>query len=166
MVKAVYGPLIALAIVCGVQLSCGSANCQDPKNAQSATCVIESAVVDCTGVSSLASAVTVVEPIVEQLLLSVVQLDGSIAWALIEPQLVVLALQYGTCVIAEIWNFYIHGTLPGSGAGSGSGSAVPPAPTALFAKVKIPPADFAAEFNRIRAKVAPGHSFKTSGSTL
>ena len=170
--------LVATVVAIGIlQLSCGgSTNCQDPKNAQSATCVIEGAVVDCTGVSSLASAVAVVQPIVDQLLVSAVQLDGTIAWAGIEGQIVALALQYGTCVIAEIWGYYINGgPLPGSGNGSGSGSAVgsgsgsatpPPPPTGLLAKVKIKPADFTAEFNRIRAQIAPGRTFKTRGGTL
>jgi hypothetical protein len=159
MIKAVYG----LLIVAVMQWSCGaSTNCKDPINAQSAACVVEGAVVDCTGVSSLASAVTAVEPTVEKLLLSAVQIDGSIAWASIESQIVGLALQYGTCVIAEIWNYYIHGTpIPGTGSGSGSGSVAP-----LLAKVKIVPADFTAEFERLRAKIAPGRTFKTSKGVL
>jgi hypothetical protein len=173
MVKVTLVVAVAIGIL---QLSCGSAaNCQDPKNAQSAACVIEGAVVDCTGVSSLASAVAVVQPIVDKLLVSAVQLDGTIAWAGIEGQIISLALQYGTCVIAEIWNFYINGgPLPGSGSGSGSGSAVgsgsgsatPPPPTGLLAKAKVSSADFTAEFNRIRAQTAPGRSFKTRGGTL
>jgi len=151
-------------VVVTISTSCGSStNCQDPKSAQSTQCVVEGAVVDCTGVASLTSAVTIVEPIVEQLILSAVQPDGSILWASIESQVVALALQYGGCVIAEIWDYYIHGT-PIPGIGSGSGAATP---ASFLARVKIVPADFTAEFNRIRVKIAPGRSFKTTlGTTL
>ena len=136
--------LIVLLIV---QLSCTSttAICQDPKSAQ---CIVEGAVVDCTGVSSLPSAVAVVGPIVEKLIVSATQPDGSINWTAIEPQLVDLALQYGTCTVAEVWNSY--GSKP---AGSER-------------VAHALPAGFAAEFDRIRAKVAPGRKFKTSGTTL
>src|ERR1700674_4444827 len=83
------------------QPSCGTAaNCQDPKNAQSAACVVKGAIVDCTGVSSLPSAVAVVTPIIERLIVSATQSDGSIQWSSIEQQIIDLALQYGTGVIA------------------------------------------------------------------
>jgi len=167
----VTGALLVLATTLGI--SCSGTACQDPKNAQSAQCVIEGAVVDCTGVSSLTTAVTVVEPIVEQLILSAVQADGTVGWALIEPQIVALALQYGGCVIAEIWDYYVHGTpIPGigSGGGSGSGSASGSAaaiPAPFLARVKISPSEFSAEFERLRARIAPGQKFKLlSGTTL
>ena len=145
---------IAIVVTLGiVQTSCG-ANCQDPKNAQSAACVVEGAAVDCTGVASLASTVAVVRPIVEKLIASATQPDGTIKWSSIEQQIVDLALQYGTCVIAEIWNAYTSGTALGSGS------------AATLARTRISPADFAAEFDRIRARVAPGRTFRTSGAPL
>ena len=153
----VHMKLIALLVLLA-QLSCTSttATCQDPKNASSVECVVVGAVVDCTGVSSLASAVAVVGPIVDNLLSAAIQADGTIAWAGIEPQLVTLGLQYGMCVIAEIWNNYVNG-VPPRGIGSGS---------ALVAHARIVPTDLAAEFDRIRAKVAPGRKFKTARGTL
>jgi hypothetical protein len=148
----------AVVLLLGIGLtSCGGVDCKDPKSAQSAQCVIEGAVVDCTGVSSLSSTIAVVQPLVEGLLASALQPDGSIAWSSIESQLVDLALQYGTCVLAEIWNSYMHGTLPG-GSAAGSGSKL--------ARAHLVPDDFAREFDRIRARVAPGRKFKTSGATL
>jgi len=147
--SAITALVVALCIT---QPSCGAANCQDPKNAQSTACVVEGAVVDCTGVTSLASTVAVVEPIVGKLITSATQPDGTIAWPSIEQQVIDLALQYGTCVIAEIWNDL---TAP-KGAGSGS---------SMLARTRLP-ADFTAEFDRIRARVAPGRKFKTSRATL
>lgn len=165
---------VALLVVVGglLELSCGGADCQNPQNAQSVQCVVENAVIDCTGVSSLSTAVAVVEPIVQNLITSAIQADGSVAWASIETQLVALGFKYGGCVLAEIWDYYIHGILPGSGSGSGSGSGVGSgsgtlAPKNFLARVKISPLEFTAEFGRLRARFAPGQSFKTTfGTTL
>jgi len=55
-------------------------------------------------------------------------------------------------VIAEIWNNYMSGSSAGSGL--------------MLAKVARPAAELAAEFDRIRARVAPGRQFKTSHGTL
>ena len=143
--------VVAIIAMIGVaQMSCNT-NCQDPKNASSVACVIEGAVVDCTGVSSLSSSIAVVQPIVDQLIASAIQADGSIVWAPIEGQIVDLGLQYGTCVIAEIWNNYVNGVPPGSAAGT---------------RARLSTADLVAEFERIRAKVAPGRKFKIAGGGL
>jgi len=129
--------------------SCG-ADCKDPKNANSAQCIVEGAVVDCTGVSSLPSAVAVVEPIIVQLITSARQPDGSINWVAIEQQIVDLALKYGTCVVAQVWND-LMGKINPSIAGSGA------------ADLKLSPADLKTEFDRIRARVAPGRTFAIPG---
>lgn len=149
------------------QLSCGS-NCSDPQNAMSAQCVIDGAVVDCTGVSSISSAVSIVQPILDGLLASALQPDGTISWALIGAQIVTLGFQYGMCVISEIWNAYMNGVAPGSGNGSAGSAATPSiAKPSFLARVKLTPADFAAEFDQIRSQVAPGRKFKVrSGATL
>ena len=151
------------------QPSCGTAaNCQDPKNAQSAACVVKGAIVDCTGVSSLPSAVAVVTPIIERLIVSATQSDGSIQWSSIEQQIIDLALQYGTCVIAEIWN----GLMNHGGGGSGSGSAIASgsgsgaSAGSALARPRPSSADLAKEFDRIRARVSPGRQFKISGGKL
>lgn len=145
--------LVLAVAVAVIASSCsGGINCRDPQNAQSAKCVVEGALVDCTGISSLPTAIAVAEPVVEKLFQSAKQADGSIAFSSIESQLVALALQYGPCVIAEIWNHYTGGAPAGSGM---------TARTAVANK-----ADFAAEFDRIRTRVAPGYKFKTSGGTL
>lgn len=165
--KFISRAAIFLLISVGItSLSCGS-NCKDPQNAMNAQCVVDGAVVDCTGVSSIATAIPVVQPILDGLLASALQPDGTIAWALIVPQLVTLAFQYGMCVVAEIWNAYVNGIAPG--AGSGSGSAIEPniVRPSFLARVKISPATFAAAFDQIRAQVAPGRKFKVrSGATL
>lgn len=144
--------LIAAAVVALLSSCGGATNCQDPKNAQSAVCVVEGVLVDCTGISSLSTAVVVAEPIVDKLLTSAKQADGSFNFAPIESQLVDLALQYGPCVLAEIWTRYMSGTPAGSGM----------ATRAVVANK----ADFAAAFDRIRARVAPGRKFKTAGGTI
>jgi hypothetical protein len=160
----------AVAALAVVPASCtGGLNCKDPKNAQNIGCAIDNAVVDCTGVTSLPSAVTVVTPIVEKLIASALQADGTIKWSAIEPQLIDLALQYGMCVIAEVWNQLMNGggggsgsgsgSSGGSGSGSGSGSA-------MVARGALPAASLAEEFNRLRARVAPGRQFKTSKGAL
>jgi uncharacterized membrane protein YgcG len=153
-----------------VPVSCGSStNCQDPKNAGNIGCVIEGAIVDCTGVSSLPSAIAVVTPIVEKLVVSALQPDGSIKWAAIESQLVDIALQYGMCVLAEVWNHLMSGGGGGSGGGPGSGagsagSAGSAGPR--VARKALPAASLAAEFDRLRGRVAPKRQFKTSKGTL
>jgi len=161
--------LVAVAAVVGIsQVSCGSSlNCSDPKNAQSFACVVEGSVVDCTGVSSLPSAVSVVTPIVQKLIASAQQPDGSINWPSIESQVVDLALQYGMCVVAEVWNQLMNG----GGGGSGSGSAPAPAPalaggSGAAPSPKLSPTDLSKEFDRIRSRVSPGRQFKISGGTL
>lgn len=157
--------LVMLVVMLGItQLSCNT-NCQDPKNASSVGCVIENAVVDCTGVSSLATGVAVVQPIVDQLIASVTLADGTIVWATIEQQIVDLGLKYGTCVIAAVWNNYVNGIPP---AVAGSGSAVPAiaAGSGVLAKTRFSAADLSAEFERIRAKVAPGRKFKIGAAIL
>lgn len=147
--------LVTVVAVLALPMSCGgSLNCQDPKNAQSATCVVEGAIVDCTGISSLSTAVVVAEPVVDKLLGSAKQADGSFNFAPIESSLVDLALQYGPCVVAEIWTRYMNGVPAGSGK------------TTTARTVVANKADFAAEFDRIRARVAPGRKFKTSGGTI
>ena len=161
--------VLFLMLTVGIpSLSCGS-NCKDPQNAMSAQCVVEGAVVDCTGVSSISSAVSIVQPILDGLLASALQPDGTISWVLIGPQIITLAFQYGMCVISEIWNAYMNGVAPGSGSGSaGSGSAGSGAEPSIvrpsfLARVKLTPADFAAEFDQIRSQVAPGRKFKVRG---
>jgi hypothetical protein len=135
--------LLSVSGLCALS-SCGAAaSCQDPKNASSAECAIVDAAVDCTGVSSLPTAVATVEPIVVKLLASAKQADGSINWAGIEGQLVDIALQYGPCVLANVWT-----NLMGSGAHA-----------VEVAGAKLAPDDLKKEFDRIRARVAPGRTF-------
>jgi hypothetical protein len=148
LLVAVVGVLAVAPMSCG-----GALNCQDPKNTGSVACVVGGAVVDCTGVSSLPSAVVTVTPIVEKLVAAAHQPDGTYKWsASIEQQLVDLALQYGMCVISEVWNQL---TSPSPAAGSGSVLVARAAPSAALTE----------EFDRLRARVAPGRQFKTSRGT-
>lgn len=143
--------LFAIGAAGATQISCGGAlNCQDPQNAQSTSCRVVGDIIDCTGVSSVATGVEVVEPIVAKLIASAKQPDGSIKWSLIEPQLVDLALQYGTCVIAEIFEGHKQGS----------------AASATLARSADSRDDYAQEFDRIRAQVAPGRKVKMAGALL
>lgn len=169
--RVARGPIatiVALAIVAIATIaspSCGpGVDCRDPNNAQNAKCIVQGALVDCTGVSSLSSAIAVVEPIIQNLIASALQPNGTINWPAIEQQIVDLALQYGMCVVAEVWNKYMHG---GSGSGSAVGSGTGSGSNLGQPRLAQPsPADFTREFDRIRARVAPGRAFKTSGGQL
>lgn len=150
---------LTISFISITPLACsgGAAQC----NPVTVGCVIAGSLVDCTGVTSLDTAVPVVEPIVANLIDGARNADGSINWPSIESKLESLAWQYGMCVIAEIWNDLVNGG-GGSGSGSRSGSAV-------TAKLKTPldTGDAKKEFDRIRAHVAPGYAFKLkSGGTL
>ncbi len=154
---AAIASLLVVLVALGTLPSCNT-NCQDPKNASSAQCIVSGAVVDCTGVSSLPSAVTVVKPIITKLIASAQQPDGSINWSSIEQQIVDLALQYGACVVAEVWSDLMgSGTLVAVGS-AGSGSAAAGSAAALPS-----PDDLKKEFDRIRARVAPGRTFAVGG---
>ncbi len=166
-----------LAVVTLGNSGCKSAQtCSDPKNASSAQCTIVNAIVDCTGIKSLDSVVAEATPKVLGLLAIARNADGSINWPAIESQLLQLAWQYGMCVIAQIWDTYFgqppsagSGVPPDAGvvivdAGVGSGSSTPTTPNARPRLAD--PAAAHAEFNRIRARVAPGTGFKTKGGTL
>jgi hypothetical protein len=162
--------LIIIAIF-ALSVSCSGVDCKDPKNASSATCVVENIVVDCTGVSSLPAAVAVVEPIVVNLVETARQADGSINWPAIEPQLVQIALQYGMCVVSEIWQHIINLTPTPTSIDAGvtptppSDGGVPQSPPTRF-KRSIDPISARAAFERIRAKVAPHATFATTGGKL
>ncbi len=124
-------------------------DCQNPQNTKSTKCLVSGAVVDCTGVSSLQTAVTVVEPIIVKLITSPgVQLpDGSINWSSIEQQVVDLVLQYGACVVAEVWNDLM---------GNGTHALAITSAQSSSSDLK---SDLKKEFERIRARVAPGRTF-------
>lgn len=135
--------LLSVSGLCALSSCGGGGNCQDPKNAGSTACVVEGALVDCTGVSTLPAAVAAAEPVVVKLIASAKQSDGSINWGGIEQQLVDVALQYGPCVLAEVWSDLM---------GNGTRTAVAGAP-------HIAPDELKTEFDRIRARVAPGRTF-------
>jgi hypothetical protein len=124
-------------------------DCQNPQNTMSAKCIVSGSVVDCTGVSSLQTAVTVVEPIVVKLITSpsAQQPDGSINWPAIEQQIVNLALQYGACVVAEVWND-LMGNSPQALAVTGP---------------RLSSNDLKKAFENIRARIAPGRTFIVGG---
>lgn len=118
-------------------------NCQDPKNAGSVKCTTVNAVVDCTGISSLSSAVTELGPVFAGIIQSATS-SGGINWGTITGQLEGLASAWGMCIFAQIWSDYF-------GAGA--------KPAELTSDIK-------AHFDEIRAKVAPGTAFKVKGGVL
>ena len=145
--RATIAMLMGLTTL-GALSSCDP-NCQDPKNANSATCKVIDTAVNCTGVSSLPTAVAVVEPIIQKLLATAArQPDGSINWPSIEQQLINIAIQYGMCVVAEVWSDLMGGV-------------------AVLAGARLAPDDLKQEFDRIRARVSPGRTITvTSGKQL
>lgn len=162
-----FVPFTLAALMVTIALSPLACHPSKPCTPTDVGCIIEGALADCTGVTSVESGVTVAEPIVVGLINSATAADGSISWAGIEGQLISIALQYGPCVLAEIWDGLFGAG--GSGSGSGSGSSVPGKPALARAQLKanLNTASAKAEFDRIRAKVAPGYSFKLrSGGTL
>jgi hypothetical protein len=165
---ALLGALVSVALT---PLACKtSTSCSDPKNAASAQCNVLNALVDCTGVKTLDATIAEVAPAVISLIGTARNADGSINWPSIEPTLIQLAWKYGMCVIAEIWNDYFGPTSVPIDAGvvadAGSaatpvdaGSAVP-VPVPAIKKLRVDMQAAQAEFERIRARVAPGTHFK------
>lgn len=147
------GMLFLLSVIAAVALllvGCG-VDCKDPKNASDLKCKIDNALVDCTGVSSLTSAVEVVTPLVENIVKSATNPDGSINWSSVEQQGLQLSWQYGICVVAQVW-----GNLFGGKAES----------SVATMKLKLHPQrseEAKASFDRIRQKVAPGYTIKLQG---
>jgi hypothetical protein len=149
----------AMIFVSLAPLACSgtSTQCKDPA---SPDCTVLSALVDCTGVKSLDTAVAEATPLVLGLVSSARASDGSINWSSIESRLVQLAWQYGMCVIAEIWNMYFSSVPPPPVDAGIDGSA------ATQLKLSTDPVAAKAAFERIRNRVAPHTSFKTKGGTL
>lgn len=173
--SSITGPLfgfIAVSLFCiglvAIPSSCGSTNCQDPKNAGSATCNVIGAVVECTGVQSLPSLYEVVKAAFEQILETpgVLNPDGSINLSAAVPALEKLGLQYGMCIIAQVIGDYINPPSAGSGssAPAGSGSATPV--NAHLAHAKLSPDDAKKLFGAVRAKISPKTGYTVKGGNL
>ncbi len=149
------GMLVVMGVIAVIALLLGGCgiDCKDPKNASDLKCKVDNALVDCTGVTSLASAVDVVTPLVENIVKNATNADGSINWTSVEQQVLQLAWQYGICVVAQVWNNLFGG----------------PASTNVALKAGAHPghwADAKASFDRIRQKVAPGYAVKLQGGSL
>lgn len=145
--------MLALTALAGLALllsSCGT-DCKDPKNAGNLQCVVKNAVVDCTGVDSLSSAIAVITPIIENGVKVATNPDGSINWTSVENLGLQLAWKYGLCAVAQVWNNLFGG----------------PASTNTGMKLvagRWPQAK--ASFDRIRQQVAPGYTVKLTGGAL
>lgn len=161
-----------MAMLAGVALMLSSgckAHCSDPKNAGSTECKVINGIVDCTGVSSLSTAVDELGPIAAGVLSAATGPTGAISWSAAEPQLLQLAWKYGTCALAQVWDD-LTGQSPNSGQGSASavvttaGSNAPTSKMGVRYGGKVLPkfdaAQMNTEFESIRAKVAPGQSFR------
>ncbi len=154
--------LIGLVVVLLTLLPIACSSTSKCKTSTSPGCNVVNALVDCTGVKTLDAAVAEATPQVISIVDSARSSDGSINWSGIEDKLVQLAWKYGMCVVAEIWNDYF-GTVPPAppgDAGVGSGAV------ATKLKLTTDPTAARAAFDQIRAKVAPGHSFKVKGGVL
>lgn len=144
-VLALYLGIVVLsgAIAISCHADC-TANPNDP------SCVAGSVVEQCTA-SSVEAAVTKYGPQVEQLIANTPRLpDGSVDWSKIELQIEQDVASAGMCAIAQIFSKYIFHTGPATVAGT-------PPPSSSDAK---------GEFDRLRAKFAPGKSFKTSNGVI
>lgn len=135
----------ALLIVLLTIPSCGT-NCKDPANAHSAECNVENALIECTGISSIPSAVTALAPQFASMVDGAKQADGSIDWASVAAQSEKLGVEWGMCTLAQVWDDYF-------------GSS---------GRTKLTPKDAKARetFDKVRGKIAPHYSFKTKGGVL
>lgn len=136
-------------IVSAAALSCSGVDCKDPKNAGSAGCVIEKAVVDCTG-GDVTAAVAKYGPVVTDIVKSAPRkTDGSIDWGSIASKIEQAAKDYGVCVVASVFSHYVLGKVT---AEQGSGA--------------INKDDAKAGFDQLRNQLWPGKTFKTPDGTL
>lgn len=152
-----YILVIGLAIM--YAFACGGVDCKDPKNASSAACVTQTAVVECAG-GDLTGAIAQYTPAVETIVSHGLNPDGSINYSAIETDLITAVAKYGWCVVSNVFDHYIHPAVPPAGSGSGSAmlaKAGPPAPTPAAAKDA---------FERLRAKVSPTLKFHTPSGNL
>jgi hypothetical protein len=162
-IAASFGPLVLIVCfflgIIALPFACKpGVNCADPANAASASCAAQVAV-DCAG-GDVQGAIAKYGPLVEQLIMTARNPDGSINWAAIETQLTIAALQYGACTLAGEFDNLING-VSGAGSGTGSGSA------AKTSTPSVASSGAKDAFDRVRAKAFPGKTFKlASGRTL
>lgn len=154
MKRSVVSPAVLVIALLFASVSC-KANCKDPKNAGNAACIIQGAIVDCTGVSNLQTGVDIVTPIFQSLIDNATDSSGHIVWSSITSQALQLAWKYGICVVAQVWNGFFPPT-----------TRVGAVPTKFRLKATITPAARAEamhQFDVIRQQVAPGHQIKLLG---
>jgi hypothetical protein len=132
-------------------IACSGVDCKDPKNGSSASCVVETTLLECAG-NDVAGAIVQYSPAVEDIVKKGQNPDGSINYQAIEGDLITAIAKYGWCVVSSVFEHYMN---PGA-AGSGTKLAGP-VPT---------PAAATDTFNRLRAKVAPSLKIHTTHSTI
>lgn len=161
---------VAVVLCAALALPSCNVNCQDPQNASSTKCTVIGATVDCTGVSSLPTAVAVATPIVTKLIGGARQADGSVNWTSIEQQIVDLGLQYGGCTVAQVWDdLMTNGASASTSTSTSTTTGIPATPSTsqtpkiVAAAPSLAPDDLKKEFDRIRARVAPGRTFTVRG---
>lgn len=137
-------------LIIAIPVSCSGTDCKDPKNATSAACVAKEAAVTCTG-GDVTGAITKYTPAVESIIQSGLNPDGSVNWDSILGKLEKAAIDFGQCVVADVFGKYVF-------------SKAAPVP----GKPATQPSSAAARegFDKLRAKIAPGKTFETSSGTL
>lgn len=124
--------LLPAVLAGGILSSCSTLpDCKDPKTALSADCTVIIAVIECAKASDPAT---------------LAEVEADIAnknW----PDLELLAIKYGACVIAEAFSKHVT-------------------PTTLAAAKPGLPDELAVQYAVLRAKFWPGRSIKTSGGVL
>lgn len=147
--------LVFLAIFASIvtAFACSGVDCKDPKNAANAGCIIGSAAVECTG-GDVTGAIAKYGPTVRDIVQNGTKPDGSIDYGTIGGKLEQAVIDYGWCVVSDVFSHYVFNKKVAVGSGSGSSA---PEPT---------PAAARDAFDQLRKKLAPGKSFKTAAGTL
>lgn len=154
MPPRIVAPLFLFLVVFLVSISATSCgvDCKDPKNAGSASCLAEGAVVSCIGGDVTQAVIDHGPEVRDAILAGVDKADGSLHYDAIESNLISLALKYGGCVVAKIFHDFIASKMAPAVAGEYK------APTPAAAKQA---------FEKLRDKQFPGKKFQLpSGDVL
>lgn len=139
--------LFIVAMLSSIAVTSCGVDCKDPKNAGSATCIAEGAVVSCVGGDVTQAVIDHGPEVRDAILAGVDKQDGSIHYDAIESNLIGLAVKYGSCVVAKIFQDFIVSKLA----------------TAVPGEYRAPtPAAAKDAFEKFRAKQAPGKKFEVS----
>ncbi len=180
---------VVAVIASSASCTSNATDCKDPKNASSVSCQVESDLIDCAG-TDLAGVIATFGPKVVAIIESSRTADGSIDWSAIASRLEQAALQYGTCVVSEVFASYVFAPATPPPVVADAGVTPVPAdgpPYVIIAEPGSPqnptgdagpnlsahraakksnPAAAKAAFDRLRGKLVPRRIVKTSRGAL